>query len=1009
MLQQTKKLKLLNRKNLKKINNLKKQAEIYLCMDTTVHRYFFGGYFMKIDGFGTHEYKVDNITDNSGKTVNGKALTDAVSFGSSFMNYFNKEMENSSIIGDSQQTLENLRAQADVLRDCLSAIFNKMGTGSVVEMNENGVDINNTEADKLITVVEQIQIKLAMCCDDFQSTVNIDSETVASVIGQGAAAFSVSRKMTEAGMTPNKENVSEVLKALEQASELTGKLTDGTKSYLLKNKMTPSINNMYIAEHAGTAYTKSKGISNEQWNNLQKQTEQIITNSGLNINRENLDRCKWLLCNDIPVTEDNLIKLTELEEIGEELEPDKIIDRIIANMIEGNKAVSTILNGESLPWEETEMAINTIDNATASNIMALVKSDLPYTLDSLSDIELAGKEITPDYGDDKFVRATRELWEARLMLTIKAGRNLEKNGISINTTEISDLVENLRQQELSIINDDSRYGEAEFRMEDIKQANDTVLAFMTLRRAPSAVIGSVINAEVIPNINNLARHSPIITALMEKAGEQYEALSTEIRSDLGDSVSKAVKASTNDILADLGYENNDANRRAVRILAYNSMEMTVENIDKVKALDSSVNNLFEEMTPEKTLYMIRDGINPMEADVNVLSEYLMSIHMEIRPKEEKYSEFLYRMDKKGEITAEEREKFIGIYSLAHRFKKDGMNAIGSLINQGLELNMGNLLTAFYSRKDTGMELTADDNTDIIHVKDKVTYYKNLFSKAADKITPDKLAEFGEDVDNMSIETFAEKIMKSTLSDDVIYEKQLADFEAAANMPEAVYKFVADNHIPATLNNIFAAKELLNSFDKAFDGCDEEEPDRFLEALDNKDTLLKEYDAIAEGTRKLVEEATYSEEGYIDMETLRMLGNRVNLMRTLSRQNYFYIPFETDNNKGIIHLKVMESGDEKGIFNIKLRNKSGAEITIEGKVDQNTIKASVMCDDENVIAALSEQRSALESELYSQDFNDVAISINEVKEQPEGIAVVKENVATGRIFGAAKIFISKFTN
>ena len=26
-----------------------------------------------------------------------------------------------------------------------------------------------------------------------------------------------------------------------------------------------------------------------------------------------------------------------------------------------------------------------------------------------------------------------------------------------------------------------------------------------------------------------------------------------------------------------------------------------------------------------------------------------------------------------------------------------------------------------------------------------------------------------------------------------------------------------------------------------------------------------------------------------------------------------------------------------------------------------------------------------------------------------IAVVKENVATGRIFGAAKIFISKFTN
>lgn len=964
---------------------------------------------MKIDGFGTHEYKVDNIIDNPGKTVNGKALADAVSFGSSFMNFFDKEMENSSIIGDARQTLENLKAQADILKDSLSAIFNKMGTGSVVEMNGNGVDINNTEADKLVTVVEQIQIKLAMYCDDFQSTVNIDSEAVASVIGQGAAAFSVSRKMTEAGMTPNKENVSEVLKALEQASEFTGKLTDGTKSYLLKNKMAPTINNMYIAGHAGTAYTKSKGISEEQWNNLQKQTEQIIRNSGLAVNGENMDRCKWLLCNDIPVTEDNLIKLTELEEIADEIDPGKITDRIIANMIEGNKAVSTILTGESLPWEETEMAVNTINNATPSNIMAWVKSDLPYTLDSLSDIELAGKEMKPDYSDDKFVRATRELWEARLMLTIEAGRNLEKNGISINTTEISDLVEVLRQQELSIANSDRKNGEAEFKMSDIKQANDIVLAFLSLRKAPSAVIGSVINAEEVPNINSFTKHASVITAIMEKAGESYEALSTEIRSDLGDSVSKAIKASTNDILSDLGYENNDANRRAVRILAYNSMEMTVENIDKVKALDASVNTLFEEMTPEKTLYMIRDGINPMETDVNVLSEYLMSIQMEIRPKEEKYSEFLYRMDKKGEITAEEREKFIGIYSLAHRFKKDGMNAIGALINQGLELNMGNLLTAFYSRKDAGIEMSVDDNSDIIHVKDKVTYYKNLFSKAADKITPDKISELGENIDNMSAETFAEKILQSTLSDDIIYEKQLADFEAAANMPEAVYKFIADNHIPATLNNIFASKELLNSFDKAFDGCDEEEPERFLEALDNKDTLLKEYDNIAEGTRKLVEEATYSEDGYIDMETLRMLGNRVNLMRTLSRQNYFCIPFETDNSKGIIHLKVMESGDEKGIFNIRFRNKSGAEITVEGKVEKDTIKASVMCDDESIIAALTEHKSAIENDLYSQEFNDVAISINEVKEQPEGIAVVKENVETGRIFRAAKIFISKLTN
>ena len=180
---------------------------------------------MKIDGFGTHEYKVDNIIDTTNKTVSGKNLTDAVSFGSSFMIFFNREMENISILGDSEHTLENLKAQADILKDNLGAIFNKMGTGSVVKMDEDGVDINNTEADKMVTVVEQIQIKLAMCCDDFQATINIDSASVESVIGQGAAAFTVSKKMMEYGVTPNKENVSEVLKALEQVSAFTGNIT----------------------------------------------------------------------------------------------------------------------------------------------------------------------------------------------------------------------------------------------------------------------------------------------------------------------------------------------------------------------------------------------------------------------------------------------------------------------------------------------------------------------------------------------------------------------------------------------------------------------------------------------------------------------------------------------------------------------------------------------------------------------------------------------------------------
>ena len=41
------------------------------------------------------------------------------------------------------------------------------------------------------------------------------------------------------------------------------------------------------------------------------------------------------------------------------------------------------------------------------------------------------------------------------------------------------------------------------------------------------------------------------------AAKEYKTLSTEVRTDLGDNINKAIKASTDDILSGMGYENNE--------------------------------------------------------------------------------------------------------------------------------------------------------------------------------------------------------------------------------------------------------------------------------------------------------------------------------------------------------------------------------------------------------------------------------------------------------------------
>ena len=81
------------------------------------------------------------------------------------------------------------------------------------------------------------------------------------------------------------------------------------------------------------------------------------------------------------------------------------------------------------------------------------------------------------------------------MMTIEAGRTLERNGISINTTEISDLIEELRRVELSHLNSGTNENFSLYKEADVVKANEAVVTFMMLQKEPAAVLGSVVKAD----------------------------------------------------------------------------------------------------------------------------------------------------------------------------------------------------------------------------------------------------------------------------------------------------------------------------------------------------------------------------------------------------------------------------------------------------------------------------------------------------------------------------------
>lgn len=965
---------------------------------------------MRIDGFSNQQYNVGGTGEKSTGPVSGAALSDIVSFGSSLDSIFGETAAKSSFLDGTDGSMESMKEQAQVLKNNLEVIFNKMDSGAVVQIDEDGIDINNMEADKVVTVVEQIQIKLAMYCDDFEATVSLDADEVKAVIGAGAAAYQLADKFRNNGVQPTKENVSEAMKAIEMASQI-GNVDDGVKAYLLQNNMQFTVNNIYVAANAGYV-NKTDIISDAEWLELMPQVNKVIEEAGFEVTDEFQNRGRWMLDNDIDVTADNFNRLEALDNIENVLQSDELTDRIAAAMTEGMTAREAIISGEALPWEEAANAIITLENANEGNIMALAYTESNYNIETLSEIEITGKELTPDKNDYKYIKTYRELMEVKLMMTIEAARTMEKNGISVNITDISQLIDKLKEYEADYFNAKLTEGQRQVTTIDIEQINMVLTGVEGLKSAPSAVIGSVLEAGETATINSMSYHAAAVTAKLAAAGESYEALSTEIRSDLGDSVSKAIKASTADILSDMGYEDNEANRRAVRILAYNSMEINSDNIDKVKSIDYSTNELFRNMTPDKVLEMIRDNINPLETDVTELNNYFINNFTE-QQITEKYSEFLYRMEKNNQITDEEREKFIGVYSLISKFEKDGMNAAGALVNQGLELTIGNLLTAYMSRKDRNMDFKVTEETGMAQVSDKVTYYKNLFGKINGKVTPEALIIAGDKLDNMTPEELSHIIEENPAGrDDVVYAKYVETVKEASHMEENILKFVTSNEIPATFNNLFAAQTLItnprNIFGEYVHRTDMEKVEdienEIMEALENKESAMEEYSDFVEKSQSLIEEAIGNTDSYMDMETLRQLGNGMKLLNTLAHRNNYHIPYEHNGNMGVINLKIVEGGDNTGSFTIKMSDERYGDVTVEGKMDNNSLIVQIMCSEADGVAVIEEKKAELAEKLENNGVTSVKIYVNRAQKQPEGKSAVMEKASTEKIFKAAKIFI-----
>lgn len=976
--------------------------------------------------------------------------------------------------GDSQSEMDKIRQEAENMevkhyKDQMATVTNTASADDCAKMDEDGFSLNNTEVKTVVTEMDKIKMELAKAGVDisiFGDDLSMDQ--LAEMLGSTGMAYQMEQAITAADLPATEENISDCEETLKQAADLT-KCNEQTVKYMVENELPPTVENLYKAQHSTAAGTtapmQQEPVMDE---NFKKQIEQVIKEAGLEVNETTLGYSQWMLENDIPLTAENLKFAADLYEMEFPLDMAKIMEGMMTAISEGNRpGDAMVLDGYSMA-DRAQQAAEVVERATDADIWTVVERGQQVTVENLAaahnsnvangggdaketgsaDTKAATTQI-PEYAqeDIKYITARRQLEEIRLMMTTQANYALLKKGISIETQPLEELVEQLKSLENDYYKNLLHNNGIEPTPENAALLAETVGKTEELKGVPAYVLGTT--APENHTVNTLHENGTALKAEMQKAGEAYETLMTAPRADMGDSIQKAFQ-NVDDILKDLGMETTEANQRAVRILAYNQLEITADSINQMKAADQKVQVLFQNLSPSVVMEMIREGINPLDMDIDQLNAKAEEIKNQIDAGgEEKFSKYLWKMEQKQEITPEERDSYIGIYRLLNQIDKTDGAVIGALLNQGAELSMKNLLTAVRTNRNPGINVSVDDsfgeadtvNTQELSISQQIeaAYQTDCAKEAFGMMTPEGMEQAAAQgaIDEMTPEELLWQL-KQTEADQTLeeayYREQLEEFSRARGAEEQVLKLLSGYDMPVTAYNVLAANQMLHNrngmFKTLFEHKDEETDidleevkqgilEDFAEAVKTPEDMAKAQKKladVAENVMKTMAEAKDVQS--FDIRDLKILRQEIELGTKMAKEENYAIPVLVADEYTNIQLKIVRGTEKRGRLDVVFDSPKLGKVAARFQVQGEKVKGYIASDSTDTINELKDQQDMLQEQLSmegtlypnldiiqseSLDINQFTLdnrTYGDISKQPRE----EYEVQTRTLYGMAKVFI-----
>lgn len=902
------------------------------------------------------------------------------------------------------KTTEDIMQAAE--QDYMAVMSNSMSTEDFNRMVKDGYQVEDMDVEEVVTIVDTIKAELVKGGVYVAGyTDQIDEETLAEITGSEVFARELCKQFAEHDVPVTEENVQEARKAYDRAAALY-EPSEGAKKYMVENHMEPTIDNLYLAEHSSTVngdrqgrgyYSDGSGYYAKKadeynWQQLQPQMEKILEEAGLEVNEETLEDAKWLIEKGIPLTPEAVSDLHKLDGLTFPQDREQILSAIASAIADGKNAGKADLADSRSDFEKAAEYVERFAQITDEAVDKAVAEDKALTLANLEnaqkqienkqdpaegntakhDIYREKDNVTENFAQrsntadiPENITARRQLEEVRLMMTIEVNRKLLESGYSIDTTELERLVDTLKQIE-------TRQNQILFGEADIDRVSEKAALYTETRNKvaeipflPIDMVGRFKVTDEDFTLNQVHVQGSALRNHYDEARDKYENWTASPREDLGDSIQKAFR-NIDDILQDMELEDSEENRRAVRILGYNQMELSEENIQAVKASDMELRRVIDKMTPAAVLQTIREGKNPLEMTIPELNDYLDSMQYGQELETEKYSRFLYKLDKNNEIDENEREAYIGIYRMLRQIEKTDDAAVGTLLNAGMEFSFKNLLGAIRSHKKQGMDYAVDDSFSGV---------EGIMKNAS--ITDQIESGFQKYYRDIAGET-ADQMAKQDAATEKEYQaERMQECRQACEIGEAALNELLNNNQPVTANNLAAAHLLLNrrgylyqkleKFTKAADKEKVKDAVSHLhEAMTDKDSMQEAYGEMEQVFEEILEEAKDAPDiKYIDLRAIRSCQKQLALAGNLAQEENYHIPVEINGETTAIHLKVLHGKADGGKVKATLSTESYGKVAAEFSIRNKKVSGYIACSTPEGTEQLQSREESLRAELKRQ--------------------------------------------